>query len=545
MSAPSSLSTDIDVSTDVLDVLVIGAGFAGLYQLDRLRGLGFNVKVFEAGSSLGGIWYWNCYPGARTDSLGHIYQFSREDLWRDWDFKELYPSWSGLRDYFAYVDSKLDLSRDIKFNTRVKSAEFEEARNEWVVSTNSDESVRAKNIVMCTGFGSKPLFPDIEGLDTFDGEIHHTGLWPQEGVDLTGKRVGIIGTGASGMQVTQEAAAVSAEVTVFQRTPNLALPMRQKAMTDELNRNSKATLAERFALRHDSFAGFDMDFIPKNALDVSDEEREATYEQLWAEGGFPLWLGNFQDVLTDERANRTMYDFWRKKVIARIADPAIAEKLAPAEPPFPFGTKRPSLEQNYFDVFNQDNVSLVDVNDEPILRVTPDGVDTSKGLHEFDVLVLATGYDANTGGITAIDIHGMNGQTIKEKWAASVDTFMGLATADFPNLLFVYGPQSPAGFCNGPTCAEYQGELVVDFLRHIRDNGYQRFEATDAAEKGWTAHVNELFEGSLFTKAKSWYYGANVPGKPRQMLNYSGGLPSYFTRWNESVAAGYDGFRLK
>ena len=535
---------ELDETSGVLDVLVVGGGFAGLYQLDQLRSRGFSVKVVEAGDSLGGIWYWNCYPGARTDSTGQIYQYSREDLWKDWSYDELYPSWSGVRDYFAYVDRKLDLSRDIIFSTRVTSADFDGERNQWTVRTSTGRMLRARSVVICTGFGAKPYIPSIKGLNSFAGESHHTALWPQEGLDMAGKRVGIIGTGSSGVQVTQEAAADAEQITIFQRTPNLALPMRQQQLTGQLKEKLKENLPERFAQRRRSFAGFDMDFIPKSVFEVSDEERADTYERMWATGGFELWLANYQDILLDERANRTMYDFWRNKVHQRVTDPVKAEKLAPMDPPHPFGTKRPSLEQNFYDVVNQENVDIVDVNEDPIERITPAGVQTKSGLREFDILVFATGFDANRGGITSIDIRGTNDQLLSHKWSERLDTFMGLTTAGFPNLMFVYGPQSPAGFCNGPTCAEVQGEIVVDFLTHVRDGGYQRFETSEDAEQSWTAHVEEVFHMSLFPRAKSWYHGANIPGKPSQMLNYSGGLPSYFDHWEENVAAGYKAFTL-
>ncbi|GAB3362293.1 MULTISPECIES: flavin-containing monooxygenase [Amycolatopsis] len=525
--------------TDLLDVLVVGGGFSGLYQLDRLRDLGFTVKVWDAAGGLGGIWWWNCYPGARTDTVGHIYQFSHKGLWKDYDFTERYPDYAGVRDYFDHINRKLNLTRDIEFNTFADRAEWDEDRREWTVHSSDGKQQKARNVIIATGFGAKPLYPNIPGLDTFAGECHHTARWPQEGLDMTGKRVVVIGTGASGVQVVQEAARDAAEVTVFQRTPNLALPMRQRQLDRTDNDEIRTDLPERFTTRYEAFAGFDFDFMPANASEVSPGERRATYEKFWADGGFPLWLGMYQDLLADEEANRTFYDFWREKVHGRVHDPATAELLAPAEPPHPFGVKRPALEQNYFDVFNQDNVRLVDQNAEPVLEVTPTGVVTKNGLIECDVIALATGFDNNRGGILAIDIRGANGERLQEKWANRVDTFMGLSTAGFPNLLFLYGPQSPSGFCNGPTSAEYQGDVVVEFLEHVRENGHTRFESAYDAEKDWGAHVDELFEGSLFPKARSWYWGANVPGKPAQMLNYSGGVPAYFGKWTEVKDAGY------
>lgn len=540
----SADAPDRNKDGDVLDVLVIGGGFSGLYQLDRLRDLGFDVKVWDSAGGLGGIWWWNCYPGARTDTVGHIYQFSHKDLWKDYDFRERYPDFAGVRDYFEYVDSKLELTKDVEFNTFAAQAQWDEDAREWTVYSSDGTQQKARTVLVATGFGAKPLYPNIPGMETFAGECHHTARWPQGGLDMTGKKVVVIGTGASGVQVVQEAAHDAAEVTVFQRTPNLALPMRQRRLDRADNDAVRGDLPERFDNRYKAFAGFDFDFMPENAADATDEERRTTYERFWAEGGFPLWLGMYQDLLADEAANRTFYDFWREKVHERVKDAATAELLAPAEPPHPFGVKRPALEQDYFDVFNQDNVRLVDQNDEPVLEIVENGVVTKNGLIEADVIVLATGFDNNRGGILAIDIQGVDGERLQDKWADRVDTFMGLSTSGFPNMLFLYGPQSPSGFCNGPTSAEYQGDIVVEFLEHVRRNGHSRFESTTTAEKEWTAHVDELFEGSMFTKARSWYWGANVPGKPAQMLNYSGGVPTYFGKWDEVKTAGYREYDL-
>ena len=418
MTATQLAKTANGKAIEELDVLVVGAGFAGLYQLDHLRRLGYHVKVFEAGPDIGGIWYWNCYPGARVNSYGPLYQFSSEELWRDWNYSELYPSWEELRAYFRHVDKKLGLSRDIRFNTRVTGAEFDTDRDQWVVQASDGSVTRAKFFVLCTGLAAKPYIPAIEGLKDFRGICHHTGLWPQEGVDFKGKRVGVIGTGASGVQVIQEVYQDVAELTVFQRTPNLALPMRQRKLDDETNRRMKETFPERFRKRAETFAGFDYDVIPKNALDVSDEERQATYEDLWNRGGFFPWIGTYQDVLSNEEANDTAYAFWRDKVRARIKDPAVAEKLAPMKPMHPFGVKRPSLEQHYYEAYNQPNVQIVDLLKSPIERVTPTGIKTKDGEVELDILVLATGFDFLTGGLTSIDIRGTNGQTLREKWSS-------------------------------------------------------------------------------------------------------------------------------
>jgi cyclohexanone monooxygenase len=527
-----------------LDVIVVGAGFAGLYLLDRLRGMGMAVQVFEAGSGLGGVWYWNCYPGARVDSPGPIYQYSRDDVWRKWQFSELYPSWQELRDYFRYVDEKLGLSRDIRFNRRVNEAQFDPAHNHWIVRSSDGSVACARYLVLCTGLSAKPYIPDLPGLNDFAGERHHTALWPQQGLDMHGKRVGVIGTGASGVQVSQEAAGVAAHLTVFQRTPNLALPMRQKKLDDNTIRRMKEKYPEMFDRRTKTFAGFDYDALAKSALEVSDDERQATFERLWEIGGFAPWIGSFSDILLNEEANRTAYKFWRDKTRVRINDPAVAEILAPTEPLHPFGVKRPSLEQHFYEIFNQGNVNLVDLRTTPIERVTRSGIKTATGEYELNILVLATGFDAVTGGLTSIDIRGTQGETLKEKWAKGVRAHLGMAVAGFPNLLFVYGPQSPNAFCNGPTCAEVQGNWIARLLDHLRQRNYTRVEATVPAEEAWRAQVLSLADATLFPRADSWYFGTNIPGKLREMLAFTGGLPAYIAKCRESAERGYDGFAI-
>ena len=543
MSTTEAKRTD-NTETEELDVIIVGAGFAGLYLLDRLRSMGMFVQVFEAGDAPGGVWYWNCYPGARVDSPGPMYQFSRDDLWRDWKFSELYPSWQEIREYFHYVDKKLDLSRDIRFNRRVNEADFDPARNRWTVYSSDGSVTRARYFVLCTGLGSKPYIPELPGLSDFAGERHHTALWPQQGLDLAGKRVGVIGTGASGVQVAQEAAGVAAHLTVFQRTPNLALPMRQRKLDDDTIRRMKGDYPRAYQKRRTTFGGFDYEFLEKSASEVSEDERRATFERVWNIGGFAPWVGSFNDLLTNEHSNRAAYDFWRDKTRARINDPAVAEMLAPTEPIHPYGTKRPSLEQNFFDIFNQSNVSLVDLRKTPIERIARNRIKTATGEHDLDILVLATGFDAVTGGLTSIDIQGMGGQTLKEKWAKGVRAHLGMATADFPNLLFVYGPHSPNAFANGPTCAELQGDWIVQLLDHVRQRDWTRFEATAAAEEEWRAQVHALADATLFPQADSWYLGANIPGKPREMLSFIGGLSTYIAKCNESAERGYEGFAI-
>jgi cyclohexanone monooxygenase len=466
-------------------------------------------------------------------------------LWEGWDFSEAYPGGEELRDYFAYIDGKLDLTRDVKFNARVTQAEFDEQARRWTVTSANGDVASTRFLIMCTGFAAKPFIPDIEGLESFAGERHHTARWPQSGVELAGKRVAVIGTGASGVQVIQEAGRVAEHLTVFQRTPNMAIPMRQRTLDEDDKRALKSELAERMALRSQTFAGADFDYLPHAGQELTPEERHAQLTELWSIGGFHYWLGTFPDVVVDPEINREVYEFWRDRTRERINDPAIAEKLAPTVQKHPFGVVRPSLEQWYYEVFNQDNVTLVDVKETPIERVTERGAVTAVGEHEFDVLVLATGFDAVTGGLTAIDIRGTTGRTLREKWADGVSAHLGVATSGFPNLLFLYGPQSPGAFCNGPSCAELQGDVIVNLLSHLQDNGLTRIEATAEADEAWRTIVLGIEEQTLFRLANTgWYVGANVPGKKRELLQFAGGVPMYLEQWRNCAAADYAGFEV-
>jgi cyclohexanone monooxygenase len=533
-----------------LDVLVVGAGFAGLYQLERLRELGFSVKVHEAGSDVGGVWHWNRYPGARLDTESALYQFSNEKIWREWNWSETYPGQAELQAYFRFVDEKLDLSKDVRYGTRVVAARFDEHTNTWTVESRDERSgetrlTRARFLLPLLGFGSLPLLPDIPGLENFDGDCFHTARWPEGGYDMTGKRVGVIGTGASGVQVIQTIAPEVAHLSVFQRTPNLAIPMISRPLDAAANEKLREIYPRLFASRPTTFGGLEYDFIFTPTSQLSDAEFQATLEALWAKGGLHLWLGGFLEMLFDIEVNNRVYAFWRDKTRARITDPVLAEKLAPMRAPHPFGVKRCSLERTYYETFNQDNVELVDVRETPIVHASGAGLVTADGReHEFDVIVLATGFDAFTGGLTAIDIRGTGGESFAEAFRGGARTALGRATSGFPNLMYVYGPQSPSAFCNGPSCAELEGDWIIECLVHLRDNGLTRIEATAEAEQQWRDHIAELAAPSLFPLAKSWYLGANVPGKTQELLAYPGGLPKYLQKCRESAANGYAGFTL-
>jgi cyclohexanone monooxygenase len=526
-----------------LDVIVVGAGFNGLYQLHRLREEGFSVRLLEASSGLGGVWHTNRYPGARVDSHVPNYEYSIEAVWRDWNWTERFPGQEELSAYFEHVDRTLDLRRDISLDTRVTRARFDESTRAWNIETDPGDRVTARFLVMCTGFASTPFVPQLPGLDRFAGECHHTAEWPQTGCPIEGRRVAVIGTGASAVQVVQEAAKQASGLTVFQRTPVTALPMQQRHLEPDEQTRAKRHYPELFRERNSPPGSLtEIRRLDISALDATPSQRERVFREAWERGGFHFWVGTFNDTLTDLAANRLSYDFWRDRTRERIDDPGIAELLAPTEPPYPFGTKRPSLEQDYYDAFNLDHVDLVDLRATPIAEITTTGIRTIDGAHrEFDLIVLATGFDANTGGLTRIDIVDTAGTPLRDRWTTRVDTHLGVAISGFPNLLMLYGPQSSTAFCNGPTCAELQGDWVVALLEHLRRHGHTRVESTDEAGDAWSAHLDDVAAATLFPLADSWYMGANVPGKTRQLLNHPMS-DLYLARLAACAAAGYDGF---
>lgn len=525
------------------DAVIIGAGFNGLYQLYRLRQEGYRVRLIDAEAGPGGVWQSNCYPGARVDSHVPNYEFSIEAVWRDWVWTERFPARDELIRYFEHIDKVLDLSRDIDFNTRLEAASFDSASNKWSLSANGGSATYSSQyMILATGFGSKPYIPDLPGIELFGNDCHHTARWPKQGMPLDNKRVGVIGTGASGVQVIQHAAQVADQVVVFQRTPVTAIPMSQQSLSKAAQDTAKADYPEMFRRRNAPPGSFaDIERLNISALDVSELERNRVYDQAWDKGGFHFWVGTFKDVLTNEEANRTAYVYWRDRVRAIIDDPKSAELLAPTEPPYPFGTKRPSLEQGYYQCFNQQNVDLIDIRADPITLISPNKVATANASFDLDILVLATGFDANTGGLVAIDIQGRDGLSLADAWSGGVSTQLGMAIAGFPNMLILYGPQSSASFCNGPVCAEIQGEWLVDLLAHMTTNAYATVESTPTADQAWTAHLDDVANSSLFGQTDSWYMGANIPHKPRQLLNYPNS-DAYLDRLQRCAANGYDGF---
>jgi cyclohexanone monooxygenase len=537
------VSTPTGRSTRSVDVMVVGAGFAGLYALHRLRGLGLSVQVYEAGSGVGGTWFWNRYPGARCDveSLEYSYSFSQE-LEQEWDWSERYAPQPEILRYINHVADRFELRRDIQFDTRVTAIVFDETVNRWGVTTDRGDEVSARFCVMATGCLSAATTPDIEGLDTFGGRWYHTGRWPPEGVDFTGQRVGVVGTGSSAIQSIPVIAEQAAHLVVFQRTPNFSLPARNRALDPDTQAVVKASYPALRDEARNSFAGIAVPAPTESALQVEPAERERRYEAAWGEGGLLSMTTTFRDLIIDKAANDTAADYIRAKIREIVVDPDVARVLTPTD--HPFGTKRPCLDTGYFETFNRDNVTLVDLRESPITEIVPTGIRTSDAVHELDSIVFATGFDAMTGPVLRIDIRGRGGQALKAKWAAGPRTYLGIATAGFPNLFLVTGPGSPSVLSNMIVAIEQHVDWIADCITYIGANGRETIEANVDVEDAWVDHVNELANATLFPTANSWYMGANVPGKPRVFMPYVGGLPVYRAICDDVAAAGYRGFTL-
>ena len=540
-SAASASSTK---AIAVFDAIIIGAGICGMYQLHRLRELGLTVRVFEAGSGVGGTWYWNRYPGARFDSESYTYGYSfSERLMDEWDWSEHFSAQAETLRYLEFVADKFDLRKDIQFNARVASAVYDETANRWTVTTQSGDQACAKYLITAVGVLSAPYTPAIAGRDDFQGESWHTAHWPHHPVELRDKRVGVIGAGATAVQLITEVAKNVGQLTVFQRTANYCIPLNNRPIAPHEQAALKARYADMFARCRETFAAFIHDFDTRSAFDVSDEEREAIYEQLWKEPGFGFWLGNFYDIMTDERANETIAEFVRRKIRERVKDPVLAEKLTPRD--HCFGTKRVPLESGYYEAYNRPNVELVDLKATPIECITSTGIKTTEHDYPFDVIIFATGFDAVTGALTRMDIRGEGGIALKDKWQDGPRTYLGLQVAGFPNLFTVVGAHNAANFCNVPRCGEQNVEWVTDCIRHMQDKKFERISATIEAEEAWRDHCEQVVSHTLFLKTDSWFVGANIPGKKRVFLGYGGGLPRYREKCDEVAAAGYQGFILE
>ncbi|HTB18938.1 MAG TPA: NAD(P)/FAD-dependent oxidoreductase [Bryobacteraceae bacterium] len=526
-----------------VDVVIVGAGFAGLYMLHRLRGLGFSARVFEAATGVGGTWYWNRYPGARCDveSLEYSYTFS-EELDREWRWTERYASQPEILRYLNHVADRFDLRRDIQFETTVTAAVFAEAQNVWNVETSRGERVQAKFCIMATGCLSSAKKPDFKGLEDFAGKWYQTSHWPHEGVDFSGQRVAVIGTGSSAIQAIPIIAEQAAHLFVFQRTPNYSVPARNGPITPEVMDDWNLNRARyRQRARASAFPILSIDMADRSALATLPEERERAYEERWQRGGVCL-AGAFSDLIVNQEANDTAAEFVRAKIRETARDPAVAEKLAPKD--YPFGTKRLCVDTGYYATFNRENVSLIDLRCTPIEAVTPQGLRTSDASFELDSIVFATGFDAMTGALTKIDIRGNGGVALKEKWSSGPRTFLGIMTAGFPNLFTITGPGSPSVLSNMVVAIEQHADWIASCLTYLRERQLVKIEATEQAENEWVAHVNEVANATLYPRANSWYVGANVPGKPRVFMPYIGGFGSYSEKCDEVAEKGYAGFAL-
>ncbi len=524
------------------DVIIVGAGFAGLYQLHRLRLLGMTAKVIDAGSGVGGTWYWNRYPGARCDveSMQYSYAFS-EELQQEWKWPELFSAQPDILKYANHVADKLDLRRDILFDTRVTETRFDETTSQWTVRTDAGDTFTVGFMIMATGCLSAARVPDFKGLGSFKGKTYHTGAWPHEGVDFTGMRVGIIGTGSSAIQAIPVIGEQAADLTVFQRTPNFSIPSRNGPLPDSYERQWKDKYAQLRAEARDTRNGiiaYPNDF---SALSVSPEERHRIYEERWASGG-TTFMAAFNDLIFNQEANDTAAEFVRGKIREIVKDPATADLLAPKD--HPIGTKRICVDTRYFETYNRPNVHLVDVRRAPIAEITPTGLRTENAEYEFDAIVFATGFDAMTGALTAIDIHSTDSATLKQKWEDGPRTYLGLMCAHFPNMFMVTGPGSPSVLSNMQVSIEQDVNWISDCLAYLRDRGVTRMEATQEAEDNWVLHGIEVANKTLYPKAASWYMGANIEGKPRVFMPYIGGVNAYREKCTEIAANGYTGFRL-
>jgi len=525
------------------DAVVVGAGFAGMYMLYRLRKAGFSARVFEGGSGVGGTWYWNRYPGARCDveSMEYSYEFS-EELQQEWEWTERYPAQPEILRYANYVADRFDLRKDIQFDTRITAATFDEGTDRWIVRTDEGAEVSARFVIMATGCLSSANTPALEGIEDFEGETFHTGRWPHERVDFTGKRVAVIGTGSSGIQAIPVIAEEAADLVVFQRTANYSVPARNKPLDPELQRSIKDRYADfRARNRLMPFAfGSNTPIGETSALDADPHELERDLEERWERGGFALLWG-YGDFGTNRQANEKAASFVRRKIRHIVRDPAVAELLSPKQV---IGCKRLCLDTNYFETFNQPNVHLVDVSEKKIERLTPQGLIAGGKRYEFDCIVFATGFDAMTGSLLKIDIKGKRGEALRDKWSAGPRTYLGLGVAGFPNLFTISGPGSPSVLTNMIVSIQQHVEWITDCLVHMRDHGYSRIEANERAEDEWVGHVNAVANTTLYPSCNSWYLGSNVPGKTRVFMPLVG-FPPYVEKCNEVATKGYEGFTLE
>jgi len=543
MSATQTLPTKThDKPASTVDAVIVGAGFAGMYMQHRLRSLGLSVRNFEAATGVGGTWFWNRYPGARCDVESMQYSFSfLNELQQEWKWSEKFAAQPEILRYANHVADRLDLRRHIEFETRVTDAVYDEENSVWQIRTQTGEMVTARYCIMAVGCLSSARTPDFKGLENFKGQTYHTGEFPHEGVDFTGKRVGVIGTGSSAIQAIPVIAEQAAHLTVFQRTPNFSIPSRNTAMPAEYEQWWKANYPEQRLKAREMRTGVLNQINEKGAMEVSDDERRQTYEDRWAQGG-TAFMASFSDLIVSKPSNDTAVAFVHNKIRSVVTNPAVAELLLPKN--HPIGTKRICVDTNYYQTYNRANVTLVDIKGAPIEEITPNGLRTGGQEYEFDAIVFATGFDAMTGSLLKMGIVGRGGRQLSEKWAAGPRTYLGLMTAGFPNLFLITGPGSPSVLSNMIVSIEQHVDWVVNCVTDLRANGMETIEATEAAENNWVEHVNEMAFRTLYPGANSWYMGANIPGKPQVFMPYIGGVGAYRHKCTEIANRNYEGFHL-
>jgi cyclohexanone monooxygenase len=530
-------------SQPIHDTVIVGAGFSGLYLIQKFRKLGFTVRAFEAAADVGGTWYWNQYPGARCDveSLEYSFSFS-EDLQQDWEWSERYATQPEILRYAKHVADRFELRSAISFKTRVVGAEFDPSDRAWTIWTDKGEQLRARFFIMAGGNLSIPRMPEFPGRDEFQGRLYHTGGWPHEPVDFSGLRVGVIGTGSSGVQVIPEIAKQATHVTVFQRTPNYCSPARNFTVPQEKVEWYKRNYTARRERARYSGAGVAAHPVPlHSALAVPPEKRQEAFEAAWTRGGAGI-LRCFTDILTNPESNELLSDFVRNKIREIVNNPKVAARLTPTD--HGIGTKRICVDSNYYATFNRDNVDLVDLRQDPIITITPSGIRTEADEIPLDAIVFATGYDAVTGAMRQVDIRIKDGQRLADSWAEGPRAYLGLLTSGFPNLFMISGPGTPAAVSNAIASIEHQVEWIAECLEYMRERGYRQIQATPDAEVEWTDHVRDVANTTLMPRANSWYMGSNVPGKPRVFLAYLGGLGQYRMRCADVAFSGYPGFEL-
>ena len=530
-------------STITLDAAVIGAGVAGLYQLHQLRKQGLKVKAFDTATNVGGTWYWNRYPGAKFDSESYIYQYLFDEaLYKDWTWSSRFPGQPEIERWMNYVADRLDLRRDIQFSTTIASAHYDESRGRWTLTTSAGQTIDTRYFITCCGMLSAPLENVFPGQSSFKGKLFHTGRWPRETLDFSDKRVGVIGIGATGIQVIQTIAPNVGHLKVFVRTPQYISPMDNPTYGPAEAAAYKARFEELRETLPNTFSGFEYDFEHGPWKEMTAAQRREILEENWRFGSLKLWLATSPDLFTDPEVSEEISEFVREKMRERLKDPSLCEMLIPTD--YGFGTHRVPLESGYLEVYHRPNVEAISVKDNPIAAVTPDGIRLADGTeHALDVIILATGFDAGSGALTRIDIRGRGGRSLREDWGRDIRTAMGLMVHGYPNMFTTGAPLAPsAALCNMTTCLQQQTEWISGCIAALEAQGQKQIEATLAVQDEWVAHHDEIANATLVTKTNSWYMGSNVDGKPRRLLSYIGGVGRYKQHCESLAEQGYPGF---